>query len=139
MKKVLVPQFAAAAIALAALLPQQSSAAVPPVDGTGRAAFAGCPASTLTVPAIYHFDKIIFSISATPPLVAVNPADQPALNALPRNLPLDIKVLDNPRTIAHLKAKVLSFLGATVTPNSFPAVNIIEVEYATAVCNPKGW
>ncbi|NJM30780.1 MAG: hypothetical protein HC855_12390 [Rhizobiales bacterium] len=138
MRNVLVPPLAAAAVAIAAFLPQQVSAAVPPVDGAGRAALIQCP-TTLTVPGIYHFDKIVFVLTPNFQIQAVNAADQPALNAIPRGVPLDIKVIDNPRTIANLKAKVLSFLGARVNSDTLPGVTITNVLYATAVCNPKGW
>jgi hypothetical protein len=134
----IVPQLFAAAMALAAFLPQQSSAAVPPVDGRGTPAPTTCPA-TLTVPGIGHFDKIVFELGIAGKLVAVNPADQPALDKLPRGVPLDIKVVDNPRTVADLQSKVLTFLGSIVNADTRPAVKITNVLYATAVCNPKGW
>lgn len=62
-------------------------------------------------------------------------ADAGPLNALPRNTDLDIKIIDNPRTVADLESKVLSFLGAQ--PGN--AVNrqllrISDVEYTTIVC-----
>ncbi len=58
--------------------------------------------------------EFIFHLSGV--LLATAPADQPALNAVVRDSRLDIKVLDNPRTVADLKAKVLTFLRAAVTP-----------------------
>jgi hypothetical protein len=138
MRNVLVPQLFAAAMALAVVHPQQGAAAVPPVDGKGRGAFVACPA-TLAVPAIYHFDKIVFELDPQFPLPAASPADQPALDKIPRGVPLDIKVVDDPRTVADLQFKVLVFLGAIANVDTRRAVKITSVLYATAVCNPKGW
>lgn len=118
--------------------PSQSSAAVPGVDGRGVGAPTACPA-TLDVPAIYHFDKIVFQISQEGKLVAANAADQPALDKLPRQTPLDIKVTDNPKRVADLEGKVLTFLGAIPDAEGRLAININNVLYATAVCTPKGW
>lgn len=118
---------------------QQGAAAVPFVDTKGTPAHAVCPTTTLQVPVIYHFDKIAFQLGFEPQLIAANPVDQKALDALPRNTPLDIKVLDNPRTIADLKAKVLVFLGAAITDANRQVIIVNSVLYATAVCNPKGW
>lgn len=116
----------------------QTSAAVPGVDGRGTPAPILCPA-TLDVPAILHFDKIVFQISPEGKLVAANPADQNALEKLPRGTPLDIKVPDNPKRVADLKGKVLTFLGAVPDAEGRAAINITNVLYATAVCTPKGW
>jgi hypothetical protein len=138
MKNMIAPQLLAAAMALAVFHPQQSLAAVPPVDGRGTPAPTACPA-TLTVPAIGHFDKIVFELDPQFPLPAANPADQPALDKIPRGVPLDIKVLDNPRTVADLQLKVLTFLGAIANVDTRRAVKINSVLYATAVCEPKGW
>ena len=115
---------------------QQAAAAVPGVDGRGVAAHSACP-TTLQVPAIYHFDKIVFQIVGQ--LAAAAAADQEVLDKLPRNMPLDIKVLDNPKRVADLSSKVLTFLGAALTPENLQAIRIGQVLYATAVCNPKGW
>ena len=114
----------------------QAGAAVPAVDGKGTPAFSRCP-TTSTVPLILHSDKIVFTITGQLAAAVVN--DQPKLDALPRGVPLDIKVKDDPTTVAHLKAKVLSFLGASVGPENAQAINITQVLYATAVCNPRGW
>src|SRR5262245_32723655 len=81
-----------------------ASAAVPPVDRAGKPALSACPAGATKI--IFHFDKVIFQI-ATGNLVPIIKADQLALNALPRNTPLDIKIIDDPRTVADLKSKVL--------------------------------
>lgn len=115
---------------------QQAAAAVPGVDGRGLAAHTACP-TVLEVPAIYHFDKIVFQIAGQIAAAAV--ADQPALDLLPRLTPLDIKVLDQPKRVADLKAKVLSFLGAALTTENRQAISINQVTYATAVCTPQGW
>lgn len=114
----------------------QAGAAVPTVDARGVPALTTCP-TTSVVPLVFHSDKIVFII--TGPLVATIVADQAKLDALPRGTPLDIKVRDNPATIAHLKGKVLSFLGAKTDDQNAQAINITQVLYATAVCNPKGW
>ena len=120
------------------LYSQQAAAAVPGLDGRGVGAPTACPAIA-DIPQILHFDKLVFVILAEPKLVAANTADQDALDKLPRQTPLDIKVSDNPRRVADLKAKVLTFLGAAVTDANRQAINMTNVLYATAVCTPKGW
>lgn len=110
-----------------------ASAAVPPVDRVGKPALTACPSVTGR-DAIYHFDKVIFQIGAGN-LVPIIAADAAALNALPRTTDLDIKIIDDPKTVADLESKVLSFLGAQ--PGN--AVNrqllrITDVEYASVVC-----
>ena len=83
---------------------------------------------------IFHFDKVIFQI-ATGNLVPILPADAAALKALPRNTDLDIKIIDDPRTVADLVSKVLSFLGAQpANPGNRQLIRITEVEYSTIVC-----
>lgn len=114
----------------------QAGAAVPTVDGRGTPAISKCP-TTSTVPLVYHSDKIVFIITGN--LKAAIAIDQQKLDAVPRGVPLDIKVKDDPNTVAHLKSKVLSFLGASVSAENAQAINITQVLYATAVCNPKGW
>jgi hypothetical protein len=113
----------------------QTLAVVPPVDGKGVPAVAVCPPSAAgtTGLQVLHFDKIIFTITGR--LLAASPNDQPALDKVPLNTELDIKVKDNPRTVADLKGKILTFLGAADTVS--PAVNdnrlnihIIDVKYA---------
>lgn len=83
---------------------------------------------------VLHYDKIIFMISGE--LKAANPDEQERLDKIPRQTELDIKVKDNPRYVADIKAKVLSFLGAMVSPNYYPAIKIVDVEYTAVVC-PK--
>jgi hypothetical protein len=120
--------------AVPALYSLSAEAAVPATDRVGTAAFSGCP-TVIPAPAtgrIYHFDKIIFVI--TGPLVATLAADQPALDAKPRNTPLDIKVVDRPTTVADLKGKVLTFLGATTSVANRNGIRIDSVEYASVVC-----
>lgn len=75
-------------------------------------------------PACRHWDKIVFKITD------VKLAEQFKLIA---NDPYDIKVLDNPRRVADLKAKVLAFLYGPRT--AYPLydrakVEITDVEYA---------
>ena len=107
----------------------QALALVPPVDGAGLPASARCSQGGAQIP-VLHFDKIIFRVLPGP-LAPIVPADGGQLNAVPRNTPLDIKVRDNPRTVADLKSKVLTFLGAL--PNA-PANRILilidDVDYA---------
>jgi hypothetical protein len=107
-------------------------ATVPSVDERGTPASLLCPRATTD--RIWHFDKIVFAITGQ--LKAASDADQPRLNALPRTTELDIKVLDNPKTVADLKGKVLTFLGALPSPENRPSIRILEVEYAVVHC-PK--
>jgi hypothetical protein len=123
------------------LLANQAIAAVPPLDGIASPAdtkLGTCPTLAPATGIIRHFDKIIFRI--TGPLIAAAAADQPALDALPRNPnKLDIKVFDNPKTIADLKGKVLTFLGAKGTLQDTANrsyITIDDVDYAVILC-PK--
>jgi len=106
-------------------------AAVPPVDRVGRPALSVCPAAAPK--RIFHFDKAIFQI-LTGNLVPIIAADAAALNALPRNTDLDIKIVDNPNTVADLESKVLTFLGAANNANNRQLLRISEVEYSAVVC-----
>ena len=117
------------AVAAALVFPVASQADVPLVEKLGRGAVIRCGfnAAGTTVLAV-HADKIIFSLSDG--LIANDPADQAALNAVPHDTELDIKVLDNPRNIADLRGKVLSFIGAADTAVNRQKVKIIDVEYA---------
>jgi hypothetical protein len=127
MKSFLKPlAFAAAA---AAIIPATSFADIPLVDPVGRPARILC-GNTAGGQQIFaaHADKIIFTLSGA--LVAQQQADQAALDHVPRDTELDIKVLDDPRTIADLKGKVLSFIRAGDTPAARAATKIIDVEYA---------
>ena len=119
----------AAALLLAAIIPVTSFADVPPVDPAGRPARILC-GNTAGGQQVFaaHADKIIFTLSGA--LVAQQQADQAALNAVPRDTELDIKVLDDPRTIADLKGKVLSFIRAADNAAARAAVKIIDVDYA---------
>ena len=119
----------AAALLLAAIIPATSFADVPPVDPAGRSARILC-GNTAGGQQVFaaHADKIIFTLSGA--LVAQQQADQAALNAVPRDTELDIKVLDDPRTIADLKGKVLSFIRAADNAAARAAVKIIDVDYA---------
>lgn len=127
---------AAATCMIAALIPATSSAVVPPVDSVGRPAQIRCGTSPAGAPIFAaHADKIIFTLSGA--IQAQLPADQAALNAMPRNTELDIKVLDNPLTVAGLKGKVLTFIGAVNSAPNRAAVKIIDVDYAM-VCPTFG-
>ena len=123
-----------AALAALAALPSPARAAVPPVDGHGRPADITCNVTATAKVKAAHADKIIFKI--TGPLIAANAADQPTLDAVPRDRPLDIKVLDDPTTVADLKSKVLTFLGAAPVQANYNAIDIGDVEYAM-VCPVK--
>jgi hypothetical protein len=136
------PLLAAAAAALYA----DGVSAAPPVDMIGRPALVACPPATATANAssIQHFDKIIFKITGhlIAPASTTGAANaQGILDEFVKGVmdkPLDIKVVDNPKTIADLKGKVLSFVGADPkNPENWPLVEIIDVEYASVVC-PKG-
>ncbi len=109
-----------------------ASAAVPRVDRVGKPALLVCPAGAPE--RIFHFDKVIFQLS-TGNLVPIIAADAAALNALPRSTDLDIKIIDDPRTVADLESKVLSFLGARPSdPNNRQLLRISDVEYTAIVC-----
>jgi hypothetical protein len=128
------------ALALAAASYANHAAAVPFVETKGDAALSRCPAQ-LSLPTIFHFDKVVFSIAPNPatgaaPLQAANPNDQPAINRLPRGTELDIKIRDNPVAVADLKSKVLTFLGALPTAANRSFIRIIQVTYETVSC-PK--
>lgn len=112
-----------------AALPLLAQAAVPPVDPIGRPAVVVCGMTPAGVPIrTAHMDKIIFQILGD--LRAQLQADQPALDAVPRKTDLDIKVIDNPSTVADLEGKVLTFLGAADTPQNRENIDISDVEYA---------
>ena len=115
----------------AAILPATSLAVVPPVDPVGLPARAVC-GNTAGGQQVFaaHADKIIFMLTDAQELVALQQADQPALDNVPRNTELDIKVLDDPRTIADLKGKVLSFIRAADGAVARSKVKIIDVDYA---------
>ena len=120
--------FAAAA---AAIIPATSFADVPQVDPVGRPARILC-GNTAGGQQVFaaHADKIIFMLTDAQELVALQQADQAALDAVPRNTELDIKVLDDPRTIADLKGKVLSFMRAVDSAVARTKVKVIDVDYA---------
>jgi hypothetical protein len=140
-----------------ALFAHQAAAVVPNVDGVGKPANISCrvvlPTTTTTttppvlnpLQPVMHFDKIIFAIVGQPgqfPLKAaptaagaVSPDDQKKLESIPMNTELDIKVVDDPRTVANLKGKILTFLGAVPSPDFYPAIRIISVEYSSVVCS----
>jgi len=107
-------------------------AATQSVDSAGKAGVIVCgkSATGATIEAV-HVDKIIFMLLGT--LQAINPAQQEDLNAIPRQVELDIKVLDNPKRIADRRGKVLSFIGAVDLPTYRQFVKIIDVDYAV-VC-----
>ena len=122
---------AAATLSVAASLtvPSIASATVPVVESVGVGARIRCGANAAGVP-VYasHADKIVFAL--TGPIQAAIPADQPALDAIPRNTPLDIKVLDNPQRIADIPGKVLTFVGAMDNTFNRLQLQIHEVKYA---------
>lgn len=111
----------------------QAAAVVPPVDGKGVPAVTTCP-TTLNQATAAYSDKIVFIITGA--LKAATPGDQGALDALPRNAELDIKVRDNVRSVSLLKSKVLTFLGAAVTSENATNIRIHSVQYTAILC-PK--
>ena len=126
----------AATLAVAVAGPAVSHAEVPPVDDVGRPAIVLCEVTLGGEPVrAVHMDKVIFHV--TDFLLAADASDQPALNAVPRNSRLDIKVLDNPTTVADLKGKVLSFLGAVDGPINRERIVIDDVDYAVVCPNPE--
>jgi hypothetical protein len=118
-----------AALAAVIVAPALAMAQVPTVDKVGQPARVICSviAGGQIVPAV-HADKIIFKLSGAIP--AINPNDQAALNAVPRDNELDIKVIDDPATVADVKGKVLSFLRAVDNAATRQAVKILDVDYA---------
>lgn len=118
----------AAAFVAAVASPTLTSAAVPPVDPVGKAAVIKCGTTNGVVIRAAHADKIIFMLTGF--LQAALPGDQPALDKVPRNTELDIKVIDDPKTVADLKGKVLTFLGALDFPPNRESVRIMQVQYA---------
>jgi hypothetical protein len=123
------------AVTVLAMAAGFAQAAVPPVDQIGQPAIVVCKVlpNGVQVRAV-HMDKIIFRITGE--LDAVNANDQAQLDAVPRNTKLDIKVLDDPRTVADLRAKVLTFLGAALTPANRISIVVDEVAYAVVCPNP---
>ena len=105
------------------------------VDFFGKPANVRCPAPPGappgTVVRAVHMDKIIFHL--TDDLVSPIPVVQAQLNLIPKNSRLDIKVLDDPNTIADLKGKVLTFMGAPNSPFNRDRIVIDDVDYAV-VC-----
>jgi hypothetical protein len=65
------------------------------------------------------------------------PADQSAFDNVPQKTDLDIKVIDNPSTVADLEGKVLTFLGAADTTINRDAIVISDVEYAVICPRPN--
>jgi hypothetical protein len=117
-------------------LPMLAQADVPPVDAVGRPAIVVCAVTPAGAPIrTAHMDKIIFQIIDD--LRAQLEADQPALDAVPKKTALDIKVIDNPSTVADLKGKVLTFLGAADTTENRDAIRVDDVEYAVICPRPN--
>ena len=122
-------------LAISTLQPLAALAVVPTVESVAAPAQIRCnvTAGANNVYAV-HADKIIFRL--TGPLQAVDPADQAALDKIPRNSELDIKVLDNPFSVADLRGKVLSFIAAVDNANARQFVAIVDIDYAM-VCPLK--
>ncbi|MBL8349449.1 MAG: hypothetical protein JNL87_03980 [Burkholderiaceae bacterium] len=125
----LCTSLATAALAAVLALPAPVYSVVPIVDSVGKRAKIRCG----TAPdgaAVYavHADKVIFMLLTV--IQAADPADQQALNLIPRNTELDVKLLDDPTRIADLRGKVVTFLGGVNSPASRDAVRIIDVDYA---------
>ena len=125
------PRIALALAAACATLsiPAITEAAVPPVDSVGKPALIRCGVTANgQIIRASHADKIVFIIVGF--LQAQLQADQPALDMLVRNSELDIKVLDDPKTVADISGKVLTFLGAADTSANRQQLRIVEVKYA---------
>jgi len=122
-------------LAISSLQPLTALAATPAVESVAAPAQIRCNVAGggNNVYAV-HADKIIFRL--TGPLQAVDPADQAALDKIPRNSELDIKVLDNPFAVADLRGKVLSFIAAVDNANARQVVAIVDIDYAM-VCPVK--
>jgi hypothetical protein len=120
--------YLALAFVAATVSPALTSAAVPDVDPVGKGALVRCGATNGVSIRATHADKIVFLL--TGPLQAALPGDQQALDLVPRNTDLDIKVLDDPKMVADLKGKVLTFLGAANTSENRLQVRITQVLYA---------
>lgn len=120
---------ASTALATVLIFPAQTRAEVPIVDHVGVAASITCGFTSAGVAVkAKHADKIVFVL--TDALPAVLAGDQAALDAIPRNTELDIKVLDNAARVADLKGKVLSFIGAVDNAGTRQRVEIKWVLYA---------
>lgn len=116
-----------AAIAAVATLPALADTQT--VDRIGKPAKIRCNVWTDGTPIFAeHADKIVFRLTGA--LQAANPVDQVALDQIVRNSKLDIKVIDDPTTIADLKGKVLTFIGAVDNAVSRNSLLIDEVLYA---------
>jgi len=122
-------------LAISSLQPLTALAVTPAVESVAAPAQIRCNVAGggNNVYAV-HADKIIFRL--TGPLQAVDPADQAALDKIPRNSELDIKVLDNPFAVADLRGKVLSFIAAVDNANARQVVAIVDIDYAM-VCPVK--
>ena len=88
----------------------------PPGGGNINVGNVSCPSKN-----VQHWDKIVFSIT--------NPRLASSVNQIP-NTPLDIKVLDDPNSVADIKKKVLNFLKVQDNPQNRNAISIFEIEYA---------
>ncbi len=117
-----------ATAAAAVLVPTLALADVPTLDPLGRPARILCSVPGGQPVFAVHADKIIFKLTGHPQ--AANANDQAALSALPLNDEMDIKVLDDPTTIADLKGKVLTFLRAVNSAANRQLVRIVDVDYA---------
>lgn len=124
----------AASLAVTTLLASTADAAVPRVDPKGVPALTSCGNVGWNGQPmrLEHFDKVIFGVIE--PLQSADPADQPTLiQSIQPEEVYDIKIRDNPKTVADLKGKTLTFLGAALTPDNRKRLRIIDVEY-TSVC-----
>jgi hypothetical protein len=88
---------------------------------------------------VEHWDKIVFSISYPTALSSTVPGTNFTNTPIPFNTELDIKVLDDPDTVADLREKVISFVCGEKLKNQCNTegkrnlrrfIRIISVEYA---------
>jgi LemA protein len=112
-----------------------AQADVPGTETAGVPAVVRCNTTAGGNPVFaVHADKIVFRLVGG--LLAAQPADQAALDAIPRQTELDIKVFDNPTRVADIRAKVLTFLGAVPNAANRSQVDVLQVTYAM-VCPVK--
>jgi hypothetical protein len=91
----------------------------PPLPSSGAPSGGGASSSGGCAPSnVQHWDKIVFIIQSS---------DLASRVKLPIGTELDIKVLDDPTTVADVKQKVLDFL--KVPNESRDSIRIVSVEY----------
>jgi hypothetical protein len=127
---------------LLVLFGQSASAQLPTPSGRCFGSDGGS-ASDGTVE---HWDKIVFSINYPTALTATVPGTNFTNTPIPLNTELDIKVLDDPDTVADLRENVISFVCGEKLKNQCSTegkrnlrrfIRIISVDYAI-ICGADG-